>query len=546
MQFQIRPIAVALLALGLGAPVQAANPKITLSLQNVTASEAVRKLAEAAGVSVSLHDAARAGAGRNGAPETASFQWKDVTFANALRELARQFMLQPNRSGSGYTLYRSFQAPPGPPAKRVGLVEKGGVRLYARSVGMSDYRRKDFINGNDSGGGNMTLDLMAELGDGDAETIAGIANVRARDDQGNLLGNPNAQPFYGGYSGGVYPDEWTGSVNIPAPHPRAKKLAWLEGDLMGYRSVKTFKVEIPLPITEKYVRKDAGDVILVVSRYQATREAGDDDVIEGLPAQPGGARADGARMRIRVYTPQGQARVGPRQGGGTWNIQPVLVGASGNTYTASRTHSTGWGDGQYSVNDSTYSFGNGTDTPVKLVWELAERSQPVKLFSFRMTDIPLPDITLPAPPRPGVQPVVPAGPQQDHPFYEKGGATLVSPVLLEDKAPVQGTVQLGLSARVGTGWGPVRWLDLDIEEGAAKLEGLKPGTYRLHRKFRPADGEAAPRGGAWANTEVVITAVAGKELKAAPLRWSSRPLVVPGKPAVKAPAKPPVVKKPGG
>jgi len=521
------------------APAEAANPKITLKLDNVRLDEAVKQLATASGVTLSLPEGNRPGRGEM----ASSFDWKDITFAKALRELCVRFMLQPNRNASGYMLYPSFQPPAGAPVKRIGLVEKAGVRLYARGVGMNDYRRIDFVGGNNSGGGNVNVDLVCELGDGDSETVAGVANVRARDDQGTLLAQPGAQPYYSGYSGGVYPDEWMGSVNTPAPHPKAKKLQWLEGDLMVFKSVKAFRVEVPVPLKERVVRKEAGDLTLVVSRFRSEKDPDDDDVVEGLPEQPAGARGEGVKVRVRVYTPQNGSKVGSRQGGGSWNIQPALLGTSGKLYVPSRTHSTGWGNGQFSVNDSTYQFPNGADTAVKLVWDLVERSQPTKLMSFRMVDIPLPDVTLPPAARPGV-PVVPAGPEQDHPFYEKGGATLVSKVLLGETAPVQGTVQIGLAAKSGAGWGPIRWMDLDLEIGAAKLEGLKPGSYRLHRKFKPADGEAAPVGGAWANAEVVITAVAGKQLVPPSLTWSLRPTTAPGvKPPVKAPSNRPSTTK---
>lgn len=79
-------------------------------------------------------------------------------------------------------------------------------------------------------------------------------------------------------------------------------------------------------------------------------------------------------------------------------------------------------------------------------------------------------------------------------------------------------------------------MDLDLEVGAAKLEGLKPGSYRLHRKFKPADGDAAPVGGSWSNAEVTIVAIAGKELAPPALIWSSRPAAATAKPPVKGPA----------
>jgi hypothetical protein len=244
-------------------------------------------------------------------------------------------------------------------------------------------------------------------------------------------------------------------------------------------------------------------------------------------------------VRVRIYTPQAGSRIGARQGAGSWSIQPYLVGTNGKVYTCNRTQSSGWGDPQFSVNDSTFVFPPTEDAPVKLVWDLVERSEPVKLFSFKLTDIPLPEPNVPGFRKPGGPRTPKPSPATDHPFYEKDGGTLLNRVQLGDK-PAEGSLQIGLAARAGADWGPTRWIELDLDEGVARLEGLKPGSYRLQRIFRPKEGETGPQGGTWLSKDLVITAVAGKELAPAPLKWSLQPVAPP-----KSPMKAATIKRPG-
>lgn len=515
-------------------PAAAVNPKLMLKLQDVPVAEAVKQLSQASGVSVTLNESSGQRGGNAPRDQKQSFDWNGVTFANALRQVCAKYLLQPNRGPVGYVLYPSFQAPAGAPAKRVGLVEKNGSKLWLRAVSINDYRRSDFVNANNNGSGNLNLELMCELGDGDAATIAGIANMSGRDDQGTVLAFDNPQSLNGAYNSAMFPDEWMGNVSLPAPHAKAKKLQWVEGDVMGYRSLKNFRVEVPLPLTGKYVRKDAGDMSIVVSRFRAAgaAAAGDDDDVEGLPKQPIAVQQGGASVRVRVYTPQQGSRVGSVQGSGSWTVQPYLIGSSGKIYQSNRVQSSGWGDPQFSVNDSTFVFPAMQDEPVKLVWDLVERPEPVKLFTFRMTDIPLPEPNTPQPRQPNSRPGAPVA---THPFFERGGGTLVSKVLVGDAAAT-GMVQLGLAARAADGWGPTRWCEVAVEEtGEFRLENIKPGSYRLQRVYRPGEGQTGPKGGAWANEDVTVSFVAAKEATVAPLRWSLKPAPVPA--AVKPPLK---------
>jgi hypothetical protein len=114
-------------------------------------------------------------------------------------------------------------------------------------------------------------------------------------------------------------------------------------------------------------------------------------------------------LRTRVYMPSG-GQVQSRSG---YGVTPYLVGKSGKIYTPSQFVSARSGsDGRRAVVENTLSFPGVTEPPAALVWDLLERSEPEKLFSFRMMDIPLP-----APAPPGDGPAgQPAEPPVEHPF----------------------------------------------------------------------------------------------------------------------------------
>lgn len=507
-----RVLAVALLAAALAPfPARAENPRLSLKLENVGAAEAAAQLGKAAGVPVELSG--------GGSPDRASFEWSDVTLGRALRQLCEKYGLRPARRMNGYLLYPS--PPPGPAPKRVGLVEKNGMRLYARALTLADRRTVNFLgeeaNSDDS---QLTLQLFCELGDGDNDSIAGIENVTARDDQGNVLVPDAGRSYYGGYGAGQFPDEWSGSLSLSLPHPKAKRLAVVEGDLMAYRSVKPLRVDVPLPLTEKSVRRQAGDWLIVVSQYQAVQKEPEEDDAD-LPNFGQQPQRLGPAMRVRLYYPN-RSRVAWRGG---WGWHPYLVGASGRTYLPVQSGGTGMGDGQLTLSDTQLVFPALGEPPAKLVWDLVERVDPVKLLSFRMTDIPLP--TAPAfVPRAAPPAAVPEGsaPGEDRPFYEKGGGTLVTRVRIGERAAGEGTLQVGLAARSGRDWGPVRWTEVPVgPDGSARLEDVKPGTYRVLRTYRPKMPAPPTHVGRWAEGESVVTLAPGKETAVAPLRWVAGP-----------------------
>jgi hypothetical protein len=511
------PLALLTLALLLlrGGPVEAENPRVSLKVAGATAVEAAAQLSQAAGVPLQVYG--------NGPEERAGFDWTNVSFGRALRQLCEKFNLQPTRQAGGYALQ---PAPaPGPPPKRVGLVEKDGARLYVRGISVTDKRSVNF--GGEAGGwddSQMALQLFAEMGDRDAEAVEGVRNVRARDDLGNLLTSDPSRESYSGAYGAQYPDEWSGSVALPPPNPRAKKLQTVEGDLMVYRSVKALRVEIPLPPREKSVRKEAGDWLIVVSQYEASHQEPDDDDA-GLPNLGARVGATGPAMRVRTYYPL-KARVSWRGGVG-WH--PNLVSASGRVYQPILSGGIGAGNGQLTLSDSRLVFPQLDSPPAKLVWNLIQKDDPARLFSFRMTDVPLPGPPGAANPAPAPRPASPAAPggalNPDHPFYGLGGGVLVNRVRIGERAAGEGTLQLGLALKRGAEWGPVRWMETEVDaDGLARIENVKPGSYRLARVYRPSHPPLGwtPSAGRWQGGDAPITVLAGKEAVIPPLQWMPR------------------------
>jgi hypothetical protein len=511
----IRIWSVLALAGALAAPAAAENPKVTLSAHGVTADEVVAQLARAADTSLTIYG--NVGASDPLLLQKSDWDWKDVPLAQAMRQVCAKYSLRTGRAQIGFVFYANQGAPPAAAAKQVGVTEKDGVKLWVNGTTIYESRQLNLTDGapgNESGGGSLQVQLGALLGSLDPDSMAGLQNVTAKDDQGNTLALPN-QGYYGGYAGGAFPDEWAATMQLPAPHPKARKLQWVEGDVMVYKRVKPFRVEIPLPLTDRVIRKQVNDLAFSVSEYKLRTQDAEDDP-EPLLNRNQPVMGNVLTLRTRVYTP---ASGGPQSRSG-WGMVPYLVGKSGKIYVPTQNIGGRSGsDGQTTVVENTLSFPGLSEAPAKLVWDLLDRGEIEKLFSFRITDVPLPRPVefnaKAAAPQPGTD-----TPVADHPFYEKGGATLVSPVTLPEKGVRSGRLDLGLSPKIGAGWGPVRWIQLDVADGEAKLENVKPGLYKIVRRFKPRDEALAP-GGHWVNGDVQTTLATGKDLRLPSLEWST-------------------------
>jgi hypothetical protein len=536
--------AVLLLAIGLAPPACAQNPRLDLKLEGVTAAEAVAQLGRAIGAEVELRRQPLPSTGQPPpAPELdekASFDWRGVSLARALRQLCGRYNLRSYRapeggfwlSPLGPATVPALQAPP--------AVEKNGLRLFVRSVSVFENMSAAFVPGlGEWNGASVYLQLGCQALDGDAEAIAGVDNVTARDDMGNLLvaEQDMGHSYYG--ASGPYPDEWSGGANLPMPHPRTKKLVWLQGDLMGYPRVKPIRVEIPMPAAGGRTRKQVGNMIFLVSGFEAATDI--EVTQESLlpPAEGTQQQQPGFRVRVRIVTPR-DSRVTPRFGS-YWDLRPLAVGASGKTYRSrSTSQDSSFDDGQVRFYDATCSFAM-EEKPASLRWEAVERAEPRKLFSFRLADIPLPvgsGFAPLRPPNPYIQVVTTA---DEPPATERGGGILLNRILIREQPAGEGTLAVGLAPKDGSEGS--RWITLPVgRDGVARLKDLPPGTYRLLRFYRPKEVPAvnAPTPGRWLNNEVTVEIAAGKETSPPPLQWTPEPgEAAPAAPAAAKPAKRP-------
>ena len=519
--------AIVALAMCCGAA-RAENPQVSLKLENVTVAQACQRLQEAAHITVEPGNIA---VGDNTMVK-ASFNWTDTSFAGALRQLCQKFSLRPQKKAEGgYVLYESFQAAQQGPARTASSVTRSGVRLSVIGVSLSENRNLSFHpTVPEYTTSSLGLTLSAILSQGDAETVAGVQDLVAQDDLGGFLTNPGllASPYNN--SSTIYPDEWSGGVYFASPNPKARRLRWVEGDMMVFRSVRTQHAEAEMPLKESVVSVKAGEATFVLSRYRVLPkpDTNDDKNLPGL-AIP--AQVDwGPTLRVRLYT-RNDVQYRPANGG--YELAPTVVGKSGKKYLGVLIRGGGsYSDAEKTARDGIYLFPGVEEEITRIFWDFQEKSHPEKLFSFRLTDIPFPDAA-PAPPA-GNAPA-PQDAPSNRPFYEKGGGTLVFSVQMQGKTVADGSVRLGLAQQTTEGWGPVRWLEAVVgSDGTVRLEDLKPGAYRLLRTFTPHVAPAVDLAkGHWSGGELKVQVTAGKELIAEPLRWD--PGIAP-KPAVLKPA----------
>lgn len=517
------PLAVLAVMVLSALPAPAQTRRVTLKLDQVTEDTAVRKLGEAAGYSLDVAvPLIPPAAVKPATPERASFEWKGVPFADALRQLCARYNLMPTRRPGGYTLSRADDAPPARPGRRVGLFERNGIRIFPRSITLTGETRSVNFEGGDAGeaDGSMSLVLGAELGDRDAESVAGVTNLVARDDAGGTS-RSSSDNIDVPTSPNSYPDEWTGMLYVNPPRRGARKLVWVQGDLTVYRTYKPVLVEVPWSAAKSGTARRQGDWTITIAGYQAQYRPQRPAAVAG-PAGPGapGDPFNGPSIEATLEYPP-DSRYRPRVMG--TELAPVLIGASGRVYAGQAVHGSGGGDGQMMRFTSVLVFPGMKEQEGKLVWELVEKADPVKLLTFRLENIPLPVLQAGAAvpqavPAPIAAPPAAAPPEATHPFFQAEGGELQSTVRMAEQG-VAGTLHLGLRPRQGAGWGPVRWTELEVgPDGEVRLGDLKPGAYRLLRTFRPKSG-ALPAGGTWAGGELAITIQPHKATAVPPLRW---------------------------
>src|SRR5687768_964584 len=137
------------LATLLALPGRGASPRINLSLQQVTLPEAADALSRASGVNIQAGSEQSLPDPFNSQRET--FEWRQITLSNALRDLCSRFDLSARRDGeTEYRLFHNYGRTPGPPAIDVGLVDDRGLRLAVGAIS-TESTRSLTLEGEDGG-----------------------------------------------------------------------------------------------------------------------------------------------------------------------------------------------------------------------------------------------------------------------------------------------------------------------------------------------------------------------------------------------------------
>lgn len=359
--------------------------------------------------------------------------------------------------------------------------------------------------------GSMELELAGNALGIATERVAGIRNVIGADDRGSLLNWRTSRPITVTPADAGRGFTWRETPHLTPPHPLAKKIAWLEGDLLAYRTVLPVRLEVPLPLPEQGLRREV-DAIRFELDHFGPPPPGD---VQGLP--PDGVML----LRGRVLGSRGTRFAAP----GSAYPQPLLVGRSGKTYAAARSANS-VGSGRWEVR-AYYSI---SEPATAARFDLSVWTDLAPAGSFRLTDVAFPLRRAFIPPREAAAAAVQArdgrlDPPGSRPraFFQEGGARLIMPVRIAEQAAPGGVLTVGLAQRTREGWSTVRWMELPVIQGAASLQDLQPGTYRLLRAYQTDQPPDVPAPGRWTQSDVEVTLTAGKETSAPALQWAGAP-----------------------
>ena len=358
--------------------------------------------------------------------------------------------------------------------------------------------------------GTLTLDLSGQVGGVETSRLIGLGNVVARDDRGILLTQRYRARLQTSSAGEFQGLKWSQSVTLNPPHPEARSLAWIEGDLLAFGRAEKLETDVRLPIPAGGLKKAVGSLQLEV-----------DSVDELQPEAPAGqpVPARQYRLRGRVLGPAGAdltEATGKR-------AQPQLIGRSGTGYSPVRTFDS-VGPGRWEFR-CRYEVSEPVD---RFSFKVAARTDVQSVGSFRLLQVQLPEPRPIPPPKATLQAVrrrqrSVAGEARLAAFEQEGGADLLLPVRLADRRAAEGSLVIGMSAQTPRGWGPYRWVEVGIVDGEVLLRDVRPGTYRLIRSYRAAEPKDQPSGGRWSGAELQVTLVAGKTMTVPPLIGPRRP-----------------------
>lgn len=500
---RVSALLLLLIAAALVVPVAASAPHLSLKLEKVTCQEAVLALQRASGVPIELKPWESSGIPGAIEPsnqtleERASFDWSNASFARAFRELADRYRLRPEPQRGGFALIQESIQGPLPQYGTGTSAVAMGMQVQVRGVALSGTR------GRMATGDRLNLRLH---GTGPLETVATVTtieNLLARDDRGGILRCDNPEV---GVSR-TYPDEWVAGLSLDGLQPNATRLDWLEGVVVAAPVRQVRKLEVSLPLPKEGVRRSAGTGLVEFLELSAAPRT------RGTRSR----NMAGATLALRLHDLHVRELADPHGYPGT--VGPVLVGASGRTYSPPGIESRGEMRDGARVWKVTCTYPAIEEPLTGIRFEFGMRAEPKRLFRFRIPNVPLPSSYRGA------------DTLYYHALFEQSfgssrrdfatpGGVLLCPVRIGERPAPAGFLSLGLAPADGSN--RTEWYSAEVTNGLFRLEGVRPGNYRVLRVYRPREETDVARPHWWYHGEVVARVEAGKETQLLPLEMPTQ------------------------
>ena len=295
---------------------------------------------------------------------------------------------------------------------------------------------------------------------------------------------------------------WRGYLVLPQTDPHVASLREIAGEFQVYPRAREAKLDWTLPAQLPATKELDGYKVTL----QSVKRTGEEARIVLQAEWPKSASI----TRLHADQPWGISAYSPASG--FLQLQRTIPRQVTNTP-------------QRVVWEYTMDYGNVKGAVERVSVQSLVRSGTPRLVPFRLTRVALPNAVAAQQP---AEPAAPAPTVADFPFLvvAKGGS--LAGAVTRSGAPVGvGELRLGLSRREGDGWTAWRWLALKTDaQGRWALDALKPGQYRVRRRWAPlaADPEgarlaAALKAGRWTNSAAEITVGEGQRETLPNLDW---------------------------
>lgn len=459
------------MAAALGVSPAAASPRVTLAMESATFHEVIRKLQELTSFTFTSAD----GAGHRAFQDPPNarrirVEWKDMPLGLVLRDLCGRFGQNVVSNGDN-----GFWFQPGALAKRKEVLS-GGIAFSLGAIQQLD--QTAVVPGGAAPRFQRTLhlSLICRALDGEGDVISGLKRM-VLVDEGGKSHQPTA--VLPAQDWAALPDERSRPITVHWQGEHARRLQRIEGELNAYSRLDEHRWTVPLEGSSPPVAPLEKELGPVSARIGVLRVAGRSVQTEIRLEWPDDADVTvRGPAAVRVFVKLDNGKYQRLHGA-------VKSGEVPSGAAESRTL-------------SMELLGQCESSPVALEVRVPVRAGPMRAIPFRLENILLPfgqPLTLRTEPLGEKVPALPGrsdGLAETPPaLADLPGGTLVAEVpVAARKSHLAATLSLSRKMEDGR-WSAFRWVRVPVESETVRLEGLRPGIYRVRLR---CDLPGEPRG----------------------------------------------------